>query len=361
MSIQGYPAASCLSSGRLYSAPSRQTRTVPTGVKPRGSLAGSTLTFTLTRTNCSRHSSKASDILRKHTHIRHTLLTRTSMSLQRPSLVALVSQLDQPSERQHHHHCCLTRHAIIFISLEKLVQHHRAAGCHSHLDQLCHREQHPPTTWLPFASVLLFATSIGLSAAIRALVLHLHTTAKQFFTRARLLSLSSARGWASCTRAKDFAGQNLLLSELRSALARLLLLYASFGDHRAAYRCRTEATMMWVLSLGPSGISKAVGLPMRAFISHHHSIAGQNLLPCETAASNTLRTFRARLGLMYKRRRLRPPPEPPPTWGLQQAREHRLALRVHRVVSYFASHLSVIAGRHLLWCETAAPNTLRTC
>ena len=313
MSIQEHPVTSSFFPGRVSSVLSGQTRAASTAVKRRGSLAGSALTFTLTRTNCPRHSSQTSDILRKHTHIRHTLLTRTSMSLQRPSLVALVSQLDQPSERQHHDHCCLTLHASIFISLEKLVQHHRAAGCHLHLGQLCHREQPPPTTWLPFLSVLLFPTSIRLSAAIRALVLHLHATAKQLFTRARLLSLCSARGWASFTRTKDFAGRNLLLSELRSALARFLLLYASLGDHRAAYTCRIEATMTWVLSLGPSGIGKPVGLPMRAFISHHHSIAGQHLLPCETTASNTLRTFRARLGLMYKRRRLRQPPEPPPT------------------------------------------------
>jgi len=161
---------------------------------------------------------------------------------------------------------------------------------------------------------------------IRAPVLHLHATAKQLFTRVRLLPVCPARGWASCTRTKDFAGQNLLLSELRSALARLLLLYASTGDVRAAYRCRIEATMTWLLSLGPSGIGRAVGVPIRALVSHLHSIAGKHLLPCEAAASNTLRTLHARLELMYKIRRLRPLPEPPPTWGLQQAGEHPLAL-----------------------------------
>ena len=50
----------------------------------------------------------------------------------------------------------------------------------------------------------------------------------------------------------------------------------------------------------------------RAFALHLHVIAGRHLHPCETAAPNTLCTCRARLGLMYKRRRLRRP-EPPPT------------------------------------------------
>lgn len=327
---------------------SRQIRTVHPGVKRRGSLAGSSLTLTRPRTSCSRHSSQASDHPRSKIHDLRTPIARSCMAHQRPSLVVFASQLDEPIE-QHHHHCRFLLHDSIFHSIDLTAQHRRASSYHLSLGQLCHRLKIPSMTWLPSANVLLLAASISLPAAIRALVLRLYVTAKRFFTRASPLCVYPAPGCGSCTGEKT--------SPARTSS------YLSFALRLRGSSCSTSqlATMTCVLSLGSRGVGMVVGVAMRAFISHYHSIAGPHLLPCETAASNTIRTFCARLELMYKRKRVRPPPEPPPTWSLKQAREHCLALHVHCIVRCFASHLSVIAGRHLLWCETIVPNTLRTC